>query len=85
MTSAREKLKCPVLWDTENDEEAINWDGSQPEVIGDIVYIKVISCNCNPASGSICGSCVDYIEEHKIGYRYQWTKEQPMTSARSEG
>jgi hypothetical protein len=61
-----------ILWDTEDDSEAMNYDGTAPDIEDGVVYIKELGCNCNPASGSVCGGCVDRIEAHEIGKRYVW-------------
>ena len=61
-----------VLWDYENDEPAINYDGTEPEIFGDVVLIKELGCNCNePAT---CGGCADIIRYYDIGpdKQYRW-------------
>ena len=62
-----------VLWDTENDCEASNWDGTTPRVIDGVAYIKELGCNCDPSSGSMCGGCVDRVVSYVIGdSQYKW-------------
>ena len=58
-----------ILWDTDNDEPATNWDGSVPDVIEGEVIIKELGCNCDPASGSTCGGCS---ETHMITLAHQF-------------
>lgn len=64
-----------ILWDTEEDCKAINYDGTAPVIIGDhTVFIKDLGCNCDPSSGNMCGGCVDVWKEHAIGQnnKYYW-------------
>ncbi len=66
------------LWDKEEDCEAINYDGTLPAIIDDnTVLIKGLGCNCNPATGSMCGGCIDIWDEHHIGSdgQYYWKAE----------
>ena len=64
-----------ILWDKEEDEKAMNWDETRPEIFGDIVRIKDLGCHCNP--GHMCGGCVDIYKEFPIGpnERYFWKTE----------
>lgn len=43
-----------IVWDTENDQEANNWDGSKPKIKKEQIFIREFSCNCSPAgSGGV--------------------------------
>jgi len=75
---------CSVLWDTDNDEEAINYDGTEPFVENGVVYIKELGCNCDPSSGSTCGGCVDHIVSYIIGEsQYIWKPNKEVSGGRS--
>jgi len=56
-----------ILWDRENDLPATNWDGTNPIVIDGTVFITDLGCNCNPASGSTCGGCIETSTEFVVG------------------
>ena len=66
--------KKSILWDNDAEQEATNYDGTDPVIDGDYVYMKELGCNCNPANGAGCGGCVERTEEHKIGTRFVWRK-----------
>ena len=64
-----------TLIDREENEPAINYDGTEPKIIDNhTVLIKDLGCNCDPSSGNMCGGCVDSWEEHPIGpnEKYFW-------------
>ena len=59
-----------IVWDTENNMPAINCDGSEPEIDGDVILIKEIGCNCAPPG---CGGCVIVVNDYEIGNsQYIW-------------
>lgn len=61
-----------ILWDTDNDCEASNWDGTAPFVDGEFVYVKELGCSCDPSQGSVCGGCEDRTKVYVIGKQYVW-------------
>lgn len=64
-------MKKRIIWDTENDVEATNWDGTIPKIVNrgktTIIIIKELVCLCGPPG---CGGCADDYQEHEIGKRY---------------
>lgn len=59
-----------IVWDTENDQEAINYNGSKPVIEGDMIYVTELGCSCAPPG---CGGCIEIEREYKIGEsQYVW-------------
>ena len=56
-----------IVWDKDNNEQAQNWDGTEPRVVGNAICITELGCNCCPPG---CGGCIDVDKWYDIGKSY---------------
>jgi hypothetical protein len=62
-----------VLWDLKEDREACDHDGTPVHIEGDIVWVRDLGCDCNPAAGATCGGCSEMINQYVIGEgQFEW-------------
>jgi hypothetical protein len=54
-----------IIWDTDNDEEAMNCNGEPVIIDGGEVVVESIGCNCDPDNA--CGSCIPIWNRFEIG------------------
>lgn len=58
-----------IIWDSEEDEVAIDCNGDSVEYIDGVFYRKDIDCNCCPEG---CGGCTEVSTSFDIGGRYDF-------------